>query len=96
MWIAGNRYDVHELNGAFGDLGTLIPFALGYVTVNRLDPAGVFTTFGVLMIEAGLWFRTPMPVQPMKAVAAVAVSQPGLITPGPQGSLPARSGSLWA
>lgn len=34
------------------------------------------------MLAAGLWFRTPMPVQPMKAIAAIAVSQPGLVTPG--------------
>ncbi|MGH7311795.1 MAG: putative sulfate/molybdate transporter [Candidatus Rokuibacteriota bacterium] len=95
MRIAGNRYDLRELNGAFGDLGTLIPFVLGYVTVNRLDPAGVFTTFGVLMVAAGLWFRTPMPVQPMKAIAAVAVSQPGLVTPGAIWAGGLFTGALW-
>lgn len=82
MRVAGNRFDVRELNGAFGDLGTLIPFVLGYVTVNRLDPAGILTPLGLLMVVAGLWFRTPMPVQPMKAIAAIAVSQPALATPG--------------
>jgi hypothetical protein len=95
MWIAGNRYDLRELNGAFGDLGTLIPFVLGYITVNRLDPAGVFTTFGVLMVAVGLWFRTPMPVQPMKAIAAVAVSQPGLVTPGAIWASGLFTGALW-
>ena len=39
MWIAGNRYDVRELNGALGDLGTLIPFVLGYIT----SPSGTCT-----------------------------------------------------
>jgi MFS superfamily sulfate permease-like transporter len=95
MGIAGNRYDLRELNGAFGDLGTLIPFVLGYVTVNRLDPAGVFTAFGLLMVAAGLWFRTPMPVQPMKAIAAVAVSQPGLVTPGAIWAGGLFTGALW-
>lgn len=68
---------------------------LGYITVNRLDPAGVFTTFGVLMVAAGLWFRTPMPVQPMKAIAAVAVSQPGLVTPGAIWASGLFTGALW-
>jgi MFS superfamily sulfate permease-like transporter len=95
MPTAGNRYDLRELNGAFGDLGTLIPFVLGYVTVNRLDPAGVLTAFGVLMIVVGLWYRTPMPVQPMKAIAAVAVSQPGLATPGAIWVSSVATGLLW-
>ncbi len=95
MRIAGNRYDLRELNGAFGDLGTLIPFVLGYVTVNRLDPAGVLTSFGVLMIAAGLWFRTPMAVQPMKAIAAVAVSQPGLVMPAAIWASGLFTGLLW-
>jgi len=25
-----NRFDIHELAGAFGDLGTLIPFVVAY------------------------------------------------------------------
>ncbi len=95
MRVVGNRYDLRELNGAFGDLGTLIPFVLGYITVNRLDPAGIFTTFGVLMVAVGLWFRTPMPVQPMKAIAAAAVSQPGLVTPGAIWVGGLFTGALW-
>ncbi len=29
MRSLGNRYDLNELAGAFGDLGTLIPFLVG-------------------------------------------------------------------
>jgi len=36
--IGGNAFDRSELAGAFGDLGTLIPFVVGYITINRLDP----------------------------------------------------------
>jgi hypothetical protein len=32
--IGGNRYDRSELAGAFGDLGTLIPFVVGYITIS--------------------------------------------------------------
>lgn len=37
--IVGNRYDRFELAGAFGDLGTLIPFLVGYITISKMDPA---------------------------------------------------------
>jgi hypothetical protein len=38
--IGGNCYDHVELAGAFGDLGTLIPFVVGYIATNQLDPLG--------------------------------------------------------
>ena len=46
MVLGGNRYDRSELAGAFGDLGTLIPFVVGYITINRLDAQGVLLGFG--------------------------------------------------
>ena len=38
---SGNAYNLRELAGAFGDLGTLIPFLIGYITISKLDPVGV-------------------------------------------------------
>lgn len=64
MRLAGNQFDRSELAGAFGDLGTLIPFVVGYITINRLDPQGVLLGFGLLALATGLYFRTPMSVQP--------------------------------
>jgi len=55
MRIAGNTYDRNEVAGAFGDLGTLIPFVVGYITVNRLDPQGVLLGFGLLALATGLY-----------------------------------------
>jgi len=80
--FAGNRFDRSELAGAFGDLGTLVPFVVGYITIARLDPQGVLLGFGLLALGTGFYFRTPMSVQPMKAIASVAVTQPHLVTPG--------------
>src|SRR2546421_7490132 len=82
MRIAGNEFDRSELAGAFGDLGTLIPFVVGYITINRLDPQGVLLGFGLLAVATGLYFRPPMSVQPMKAIATVAVTHPETVTPG--------------
>ncbi len=36
----GNRYNRLEWAGAFGDLGTLIPFITGYILIMKLDPLG--------------------------------------------------------
>ena len=43
MILGGNRFDRGEVAGAFGDLGTLVPFVVGYVTINRLDPQECFS-----------------------------------------------------
>src|SRR5262245_54961892 len=62
-----NRYDRMEIAGAFGDLGTLVPFVVAYIGVLRMDPSGVLLAFGLAMVVCGLVYRTPIPVQPMKA-----------------------------
>jgi hypothetical protein len=82
MRIWGNDYNTMECAGAFGDLGTLIPFVVGYITINKMDPLGILVAFGIFKIFAGLFFRTPIPIQPMKAIGGMAISHPGLITPG--------------
>ncbi len=82
MRICGNDYNRMELAGAFGDLGTLIPFVIGYITLNKMDPVGILVSFGMLKIFAGLYFKTPMPIQPMKAIGGMAISHPEAMTPG--------------
>ncbi len=64
-----------EWAGAFGDLGTLIPFVVAYIAVIKMDPFGILLSFGIASIVAGLRYRTPFPVQPMKAIGAVAATQ---------------------
>jgi len=82
MRLAGNAYNLQEFAGAFGDLGTLIPFVVGYITVNHMDPAGILVGFGVFKLWAGLYFKTPVPIQPMKAIGTAAITQGGAITHG--------------
>jgi hypothetical protein len=82
MTIGGNEYNLWEVAGAFGDLGTLIPFLVGYITISQMDPVGVLVGFGVFKIMAGLWFKTPVPIQPMKAIGTAAISHAGAITVG--------------
>jgi hypothetical protein len=82
MRLAGNAYNLQEFAGAFGDLGTLIPFVVGYITVNHMDPAGILVAFGVFKLWAGLYFKTPIPIQPMKAIGTAAITHGGAITHG--------------
>ena len=70
-----NRFDRMEVAGAFGDLGTLVPFVVAYLAVLKMDPAGVLFAFGISMLVCGLVYRTPIPVQPMKAAGAIATTQ---------------------
>lgn len=79
--MAGNRFNATEWSGAFGDLGTFIPLVVGYISIMGLDPLGILVMFGVFLIASGLYFKTPFPVQPMKAIAGVAILQATVITP---------------
>jgi len=95
MRIAGNEYSLREASGAFGDLGTLIPFIVGYITVARIDPSGVLVAFGMFKVIAGLTYRTPVPIQPMKAIGTAAISSAGAITPAAIWASGLFTGVLW-
>lgn len=80
VWNSGGR---QEISGAFGDVGVLFPLALSLILVNGLNPTSVFLGAGLTYLGAGLFFRIPMPVQPLKAVASIAIGAalpPGLIS----------------
>ncbi|HEU5175482.1 MAG TPA: putative sulfate/molybdate transporter [Gemmatimonadaceae bacterium] len=72
---AGLRFDRNELSGAFGDMGTDLPLLIGMLVASGLDAASVLIVFGVLQIATGIVYRMPMPVQPLKAVAAIVITQ---------------------
>lgn len=74
------RFDRVELAGAFGDLGTLLPIVVAMIFINKLSPSSVFLTFGVFYLVSGFYFRLPIPVQPLKAVGAIAIAYPAIIT----------------
>ncbi|MDX5152233.1 MAG: putative sulfate/molybdate transporter, partial [Acidiferrobacterales bacterium] len=82
------RFNHHEWAGAFGDLGTLIPFVVGYLSVVGMEPGGVLFGFGAALLVSGMVYGTPFPVQPMKAIGAVATAQTShaMITPATVGA----------
>ncbi len=74
------RFDRVELAGAFGDLGTLLPIVVAMIFINKLSPSSVFLTFGIFYLVSGYYYRLPIPVQPLKAVGAIAIAYPAIIT----------------
>ena len=69
------RFDRAELAGAVADLGVLVPIAVGLIVRNGLSPTAVLLPAGLLYVMAGLLYRVPVPVQPLKAFGAIAIAQ---------------------
>ena len=63
-----------DVAGAFGDIGVLFPIAIALITLNHLNPTAVFLAAGLTYILASWYFRIPISVQPLKAVAAIALA----------------------
>jgi SulP family sulfate permease len=63
-----------EVAGSLGDLGTVLPLAIGMIIVNGLDPSGLFLSAGLFYIFTGLYFGITTPVEPMKVIGAYAIA----------------------
>lgn len=63
-----------ELAGGLGDTGLFIPIAVAMITLNGLNATAVFVVTGLVYAGTALYFRVPVPVQPLKAFAAAAIA----------------------
>ncbi|KAF9208928.1 hypothetical protein CPC16_010247 [Podila verticillata] len=63
-----------ELSGSLGDLGTLLPIMLSLAITGQVDLTASLIFGGLWNILTGLAFRMPMCVQPMKSIAAIALT----------------------
>jgi len=64
---------LRDFSGALGDTGIFIPLALGMIIICGLSPTSVFLPAGLLYLISGWYYKIPFPVQPLKAVAAIAL-----------------------
>ncbi|MCH7922330.1 MAG: putative sulfate/molybdate transporter [Nitrospinae bacterium] len=69
------RFDRNEWSGAFGDIGTDLPLITGMILVSGIDAASVLIVFGIMQILTAWLYGIPMPVQPLKAVAAIVIAE---------------------
>ncbi len=77
-----------EIAGAVGDLGVFAPLVIALIALNGLHPTPVFLVAGLFYVGSALYYRLPMPVQPLKAVSAIALAT------GASASLLASAGLL--
>ncbi|MCG8637208.1 MAG: putative sulfate/molybdate transporter [Desulfobacterales bacterium] len=68
------RFNRHEFAGSLGDLGTILPLALGMIMVNGLSPTGVFFSMGLFYVLTGVYYGLTVPVEPMKVIGAYAIA----------------------
>ncbi len=71
---------LHEAAGAVGNFGTVLPLLFGVVLATGIAPAPALLFFGLWYVVAGRVYRQPIPIEPMKTVAVVAIA--GQVTAG--------------
>lgn len=68
------RFTMDEAAGALGDFGTLLPIVVGVSVVTDMDLSRMLFFFALAYIGTGLYYKMPMPVEPMKAIGVVAIA----------------------
>lgn len=69
------KFNRNELSGAFGDIGTDLPLIIGMLLATNLQISNTLIVYGILQIMTSLIYGIPMPVQPLKAVALIVITQ---------------------
>ena len=69
------RSPLSEISGSLGDLGTLLPILIALSLKKSISVSSTLVFSGLANIYTGVLFGIPLPVQPMKAIAAVALAQ---------------------
>ncbi len=69
------RFDRSEISGSLGDLGTFLPLAVAMVSRCGLNFGHLLFFAGAMNFVSGLAFGIPIPVQPMKSIAVIAIAE---------------------
>jgi MFS superfamily sulfate permease-like transporter len=68
------RFNLSELAGSLGDFGTIIPLILAVALVSEVNPRYILLFIGIWFILSGLYYRMPVPIEPMKAIAVIVIA----------------------
>lgn len=63
-----------EVSGSLGDFGTIIPLVLAAGMVSGMNVPIALLAMGAWFIIAALYYRIPVPVEPMKAIAVAVIA----------------------
>lgn len=69
------KFNRQEIAGSFGDMGTDFPLVIGLITLCHVSTANTLMLFGLCQVLTGLIYRLPMPVQPLKYMAMIMLTQ---------------------
>ncbi len=67
-----NTFRLHEWSGAVGDLGIILPIAYALILFNGFPPERIFFLWGLAYVATGWYFKVPISIQPLKAMAIIA------------------------
>ena len=67
-------WNLQECSGMLGDLGTLLPLVLAMAERGSIAPGAALFWMGAGNVASAYAWDVPMPVQPMKTVAAAAIA----------------------
>lgn len=68
------RFSLREWTGALGDVAVLVPLFLAMDRTIEFPLARSLLLVGLFYIWSGLYYRIPVPVQPLKAMAAAVLA----------------------
>jgi MFS superfamily sulfate permease-like transporter len=74
MSVTPMKFSVSELAGSLGDFGTIIPLIIAVGLVSDVNIRYVLLFFGIWFILTGLYYRLPIPLEPMKAIAVIVIA----------------------
>lgn len=69
-----NRFGLSEWSGAMGDLGTTLPLAFALIYINGFPVERIFLLWGLAYVVSGWFYRVPVSIQPLKAMAVIAIA----------------------
>ena len=69
------RFTWMEFSGSLGDLGLFLPLVVAMTISCQLNIGIILIWAGIMNIMTGWVFRQPIPVQPMKAIATIAITE---------------------
>jgi hypothetical protein len=68
------KFSLSELAGSLGDFGTIIPLIIAVALVSDVNARYVLLFFGIWFILTGFYYRLPIPLEPMKAIAVIVIA----------------------
>lgn len=69
------RFSLRELAGSVGDFGTIFPIILGAGIAAQVNVSYAFLGVGLWFIITGFYYKLPVPIEPMKAIGAIAIAE---------------------